>query len=424
MKIILAAKSIYPFHPVGGVQKNTYHLARCLTGEGVDVEVVAPLDGGKPRTETVDGVRYTLLAPSIFRYLEYPIGWLGVHRFSASLSRYLQRNDFDLLHGFDMVGLQYSKLENRKPVIATIFTDNYLTNPISSNPLNILSFFGKKTQFIKQEKIKISPFADMKTILQYPWQYFLKARPMAENLNRADLVFVEDESFKQEVAELFRLGNDRCDVCPVGLDLSALDQKIQAAKLKRSDIGLKPEDIVLISVNRLRADKGVDKIMLAVKALIKDFSIKLLVVGDGYQKEELEALMRENDLGGHVFLLGNIAEDELYDYYRMSDIYICAFSYPGSSLSTLEAMACSLPMITTAQPWLLRGHENGMVIENNKPETIAKAVTAILQKGQLKGAGRVSREIVKTYDWRLIVKSLIKKYEAILHQNRGKDGLV
>src|SRR3989338_1724095 len=106
MKIVLAAKSVYPFHPVGGVQKYVYNLAKHLSKEGVSVEVVALLDGGKPRTESFEGVRYTFLWPSIFWYLEYPIGWLGVHIFSLKLTNYLKSIDFDILHSFDMAGYQ------------------------------------------------------------------------------------------------------------------------------------------------------------------------------------------------------------------------------------------------------------------------------------------------------------------------------
>ena len=117
MKIILAAKSVYPFHPVGGVQKYVYYFAKNLAQQGVEVEIVAPLDKGQPRSERFDGLTYTLLRPCISWYLEYPIGWLGVHLFSYSLAAYLRRQTFDLAHCFDMTGLQYLRQPSRKPVI-------------------------------------------------------------------------------------------------------------------------------------------------------------------------------------------------------------------------------------------------------------------------------------------------------------------
>src|SRR3989338_2094140 len=228
MKVIIASKSVYPFHPVGGVQKYVYYLAKHLALEGVDVEVVAPLDNNKPRNERHEGIQYTLLWPSIFWYLEYPVGWLGVHLFSHALARYLRRKDFDILHSFDMTGYQYLKANHRKPVISQIFTDNYLSNPISSgNPLSILSLLGRKTETIKKAKIKISPFANGRTIYRYPAQYFLKMKPMYLSLKRTDAVFLEDDSFLKEVAELFAIDQAKCDVLSVGIDSAFVEEKIK-----------------------------------------------------------------------------------------------------------------------------------------------------------------------------------------------------
>ena len=82
MKVILSAKSVFPFHPVGGVQKYVYYFAKALAGRGIDLEIVAPLDKGGLRTETYEGLKYTFIRPAIQQYLEYPIGWLCVHLFS------------------------------------------------------------------------------------------------------------------------------------------------------------------------------------------------------------------------------------------------------------------------------------------------------------------------------------------------------
>jgi len=140
MKIVLAAKSVYPFHPYGGIQKYVYYFAKHLVKKGLDIEIVVPLDRGRPRTETFEGLTYTFLSPSIYWYLEYPIGWLGVHLFSYSLSNYLKRKSFDILHSFDLAGYQYLQVKNHRPVIAQVFTDNYLSNPIGLN--NFLDFIN------------------------------------------------------------------------------------------------------------------------------------------------------------------------------------------------------------------------------------------------------------------------------------------
>ena len=413
MKVILSAKSVYPFHPVGGVQKYVYYYAKALARMGVDLEIVAPLDNGTPRTETYENLKYTFLRPSIYRYLEYPIGWLGVHLFSHSLARYLRNKEFDLLHAFDMASYRYLKKRSGRPVVAHIFTDNYLSNPITlSNAANLTA---SKFEKIKEEKIRITPFSSGVIKRKYLAQYLFKIRPMYFCLKNCDRIFLEDDIFRQEVNELYRLEKDKGAVVPVGVDIAAINDRLRVSSVSREELGLDAGDIVLITVNRLAADKGVDKIILALDALRKSIPrIKLIIVGSGYQEKELYEMIGQKGLKDRVRHFKNVPEEALYKYYKVADIYISAFSYPGSSISTLEAMACSLPIITTAQPWLVRERKNGFVLQDNSSGSIKDAVIELIKQKKLREQGEVSREIVQDFDWGKIAENAVGQYEQIL----------
>jgi len=418
MKIVLAAKSVYPFHPYGGVQKYVYYFAKHLLQAGLEVEIVAPLDGGKPRTEYFEGIPYTLIGPCISSYLELPVGWLGVHWFARNLARYLKDKQFDILHSFDMAGLYYLDVTGRKPVIAHIFSDNYLCNPIAVT--KYLELFGYKPDDIKKAKIALSPFADPKTIARYPAQYFFKTRPMRRYLAGCEQVFVEAEHFQEEVIGLFRLDPAKVRAVPVGVDVGYVRQRMDASAMTKAQLGFTPADLVLLTVNRLAADKGIDNMILALGMVRKSLPMaKLLIVGKGYQEQELVSLAAARGLTEHVRMVKDVREEDLYGYYKISDLYICAFSFPGSSISTLEAMACGLPVVTTAQPWLVTGARNGIFIPNNEPETITAAVLG-LARGDLKVKGGVSVEVAKDYDWPAIVQKAKPAYADQLDGKRRK----
>ncbi len=416
MKVILSAKSVYPFHPIGGVQKYVYYFAKHLAQRGIDLEIVTPLDSGKPRTEVFEGLKYTFLKPAIYRYLEYPIGWLGVHLFSRSLDKYLKNIPFDLLHSFDLTGYQYGKNKYRRPVIAHIFTDNYLCNPISlKNPLNLFNLTGSQFNRIKETKVKISPFADRATKAKYLAQYLLKIKPMYQCLKRSEAIFFEADVIKDEVNALYRLNSRKSTVIPVGVDISFICETVGKADVLRGELDFNDDDIVLITVNRLAADKGVDKIVLALEGIVKEIpQIKLIIVGAGYQEREINKIIKQKKLGAYVRCLKNIPEDKLYQYYNIADIYLSAFSYPGSSISTLEAMACSLPVITTAQPWLIKEGQNGIILNDNSSVSIQKAVLELVKQEKLHEQGEISREIVQDYDWEKIAENAALQYEQIL----------
>ncbi|MCA9409544.1 MAG: glycosyltransferase family 4 protein [Candidatus Omnitrophica bacterium] len=417
MKVIIAVKSVYPFHPYGGVQKYVYYFAKHLAQKGINVEIVAPLDQKGPRTEEYEGMKYTFLSPSIYKYLEYPIGWLGVHLFSYSLAKYLKNKDFDILHSFDLTGYQYSKQKKRKPIIAHIFTDNYLCNPIGLS--SVLDLTAVKFDKIKEKKITISPFSDISLKCKYITQYLFKIKPMYQYLSRAECIFCEADVFAKEVAEVYHLNSDKFKVVPVGVDLGYIQQQLARGGLSRSDLGYSDSDFILITVNRLAADKGIDKIILALNFLKQRYpQVRLIIIGAGYQEKEIYKIINENGLQNQVRHLKNIREEDLYQYYQISDAYICAFSFPGSSISTLEAMACSLPIITTAQAWLLRGRDNGIFLENNHPESITKAVEELIQQGSLKSKKNVSAEVVKDFDWKLVTEKAVLEYKKVIKNHK------
>lgn len=411
MRVILAAKSVYPFHPFGGVQKYVYYYAKHLVRQGVELEIVAPTDDGNPRTEQYDGLTYRLLRPSIYKYLEYPVGWVGVHLFSLSLAKYLRGIQFDLLHSFDLTGYQYLKTRNRNPVVAHIFTDNYLCNPIPLwHIFNVLNFAK-----IKKEKVKISPFDGGGMKLRYLAQYLLKIKPLHATLTSCHAVFFEDDIFLKEVSELYRLGFQRTYVVPVGIDLSYVQEAFAGHSMSRERIDLSAKDVVLITVNRLAADKGVDKIIAALEMIVQQLpQIKLIVIGSGYQEKELLNMIAQKGLKGYIRYFENVPEKDLYQYYKISDLYISAFSYPGSSMSTLEAMACALPIITTAQSWLVRGKTNGIILADNEPDSIQAAIVQLVKENKLKQRGEASLRIVQDFDWEIIAKKAIENYGEIL----------
>ena len=111
-------------------------------------------------------------------------------------------------------------------------------------------------------------------------------------------------------------------------DLPCVEQTLAGHSMSRADIGLSAKDVVLISVNRLAADKGVDKIITALGMIVQQVpQVKLIIIGSGYQEKELLEMIVQKGLTKHVRHFKNVLEEDLYQYYRISDIYLCAFSY-------------------------------------------------------------------------------------------------
>ena len=154
-------------------------------------------------------------------------------------------------------------------------------------------------------------------------------------------VLAKTEAAKKELEEL---GASDITIAPVGLNPHALRQdhkKYSKAELRR-EYGFAADDVLLCSVARLEADKRtVDLIAVLDKALHegsepKDF--KLLIVGKGPLREQVDAKIRECGLEDRVTILDRVPFDDMWKIYRMSDYYINMSTAEIFGMAVMEAV--------------------------------------------------------------------------------------
>lgn len=151
-------------------------------------------------------------------------------------------------------------------------------------------------------------------------------------------------------------------VIPNGIRLEkfqrSLSQEERAALFAQH--GLRDNGKLLVAVSRLSREKNLEEIIGYMPDLLReDPEVQLLVVGDGPDKAHLEALSRELGLAGSVVFTGRIPPDEVYRYYHMGDLFVCASNFEVHSLTYLEAMTCGLPLLCREDPCLADVMEQG-----------------------------------------------------------------
>ena len=93
---------------------------------------------------------------------------------------------------------------------------------------------------------------------------------------------------------------------------------------------------------------------------------KLIIVGDGPEKNNLKKLVSENDLTDFVTFTGQLNKEELSKHYRESDIYIQASGYEGLPHTLLEAISHNLSIVSTpigGTNEILEDNTNGWTID-------------------------------------------------------------
>jgi len=141
----------------------------------------------------------------------------------------------------------------------------------------------------------------------------------------------------------------------------------------------------IVSVGRLVKLKSFDlSIQVAKNLKDRDVSFKWYIIGEGSERERLEKLIDENDLGKFVILIG--FNENPYPYIKACDIYVQTSSFEGLGRTLIEASILKKPIVTTNFPTsycILENQETGLIVEMNA-ESVANAILRVLKDDNLR----------------------------------------
>jgi glycosyltransferase involved in cell wall biosynthesis len=112
----------------------------------------------------------------------------------------------------------------------------------------------------------------------------------------------------------------------------------------REAFGLRGDDIVLVTVGRLVARKATHELITILDA-IQNPRLKLVVLGDGPERQNLISLVNSLGLQDQVIFTGFVSDEEKFQYLNAGDLYVSTSQHEGFGIVFLEAMACGLPVV-------------------------------------------------------------------------------
>ncbi|PZP13063.1 MAG: glycosyltransferase family 4 protein [Aliarcobacter butzleri] len=132
----------------------------------------------------------------------------------------------------------------------------------------------------------------------------------------------------------------------------------------------------VLAVGRLHKQKNFDLLIRAYENTKVSNDVKLLIVGEGLGRDNLELLIKELDLKNKVFLVGQ--KDNIKDYYLQSELFILSSKYEGFPNVLVEALSNECVCISTDCPTgpseIIKNNENGLLIINENLEEMTKAI--------------------------------------------------
>ena len=363
MHILMVSLDFPPV--VGGISASVYELSKALIENGCKVSVITRKNSSKELSfETIEDM-------DIYRVKLKSLGFLYGYQIDRFIKRKIKNIKPDIIHIHGMRPLEFYSIKEI-PLVYTNHTSGYLKR---------IKKGGYRIALLKRLFEKPDLFlAPSKELLEIPFKI------------RAKKVFISNGV----VADKFRR-----------------DQKIREEI--REKLKIKDSDILAILTRRLVWKNGVRYLALATK-YIKNPNLKLLLIGDGEEYEEIEKILKEN-FKDRFFMLGSKRHDEIVEYYSAADISILPSLMEATSISGLEAMASSLAIVGTKVggiPEIIKDGINGFLCEPTDPKDLARKIDKLLECNYVE-MGKKGRDIVlKEFDWNTIAKRVIKEYKEIL----------
>ena len=164
-----------------------------------------------------------------------------------------------------------------------------------------------------------------------------------------------------------------------------LENTLQESVILRSNWGISDSDTVIGIIARLSPIKNHRLLFQALIQLhhTRDI-IKLLVVGDGPIRQELETLAKELSVGGKIIFTGG--RTDAVDFLSLFDLFVLPSLSEGVSMTILEAMAAKVPVIASAVGGtleIIRHKETGLLFKSDDLQDLSDNLRLLLDDPQL-----------------------------------------
>lgn len=228
------------------------------------------------------------------------------------------------------------------------------------------------------------------------------------SINKSDYVTSVSQSLKEDTLKLFKIKN-KIKVIPNFIEIeketSAFTGSCQRLAMAKEN------ERIITHISNFRKVKRIPDIIHIFYQIQKQIPAKLMMVGDGPEKEKAEALCMKLGIYEKVIFFGN--SNEIDKILSFTDLFLLPSETESFGLAALEAMSCGVPVISSNSGGLPEVNFDGvsgyLSDVGNVEEMAANAIKILGDDATLKQFKINAMEVAKNFD----IKNILPKYEAL-----------
>ncbi len=373
---ILHVSSYYYPH-LGGMESAISQICRRLNKRGYQIDLYTALDPvSSLQTENENGLNIRR-----FKVVAKPL----LNPLTRGLFRAILKSEARIVHTHD----------------EHAFTSNLAVvgRVVRERPL-ILHCYGELAAVSKGEQMVVNLYDSTLNRASY---------------HIADIIIQISPAFVPYVTRKFGVSTKKIRVIPNAIDPDNYSQNIQSEDFRRGKS--LPEGNWILYVGSLISRKGLQILIQALPRVIKEEpNARLLVVGRGPLKQQLQDSVLEANLSRHVFFLEGLTQRELSAAYRLSKVVVLPTLADVAPTVILEAMLFQRPVVSSDILGIREFFsKTALLVKPREVSPLAEAILRLLRDQELafklgeEGHGLIERD----FQWENRVEALSKIYESL-----------
>lgn len=228
----------------------------------------------------------------------------------------------------------------------------------------------------------------------------------------ADKIIAVSEGIKTNLVQEFHITPRNIEVIYNPIDLNRISE---LCEIPIQHIFFEDSFPIICSVGRLVPQKGFDILLRAFRNVTKEMDARLIILGEGPEKESLSRLVNDLAITEKVSFAG--FQKNPYGFISKADIFVLSSRYEGLPMVMLEAMACSTPIISTdcksGPREILQDGKLGVIIPPEDIDALSTAILKLLRdKGRRERFSSLGKQRVKDF----AVEKIVPQYEEMIYK--------
>ena len=258
-------------------------------------------------------------------------------------------------------------------------------------------------------------------IFLFPHRSIFSKLLLSFNLRTADWICSTSEAMRVETLKYLPPNFNKICVVPFGVDLTQFSPR---------ESGKNADEIIVGTAKSLDERYGIDILIrafhFAKEKLEREADglagrLKLVIAGEGPQKNTLQKLAADLGISQQVSFLGLIPHSEIPQLLRTFSIFVAASRSESFGVSVVEASAVGIPVIVTEVGGLkevVQNEQTGFVVPEEEWRALGEKIVLLAQNKELSqqmgtnGRGHVA----SNYEWKNNVKSMESRYKLLLEE--------